>query len=127
MSKRKHDRIVGRFTPMPHWLIEHPAYRAASYIARALLVDVSVQYMGSNNGSLVVCEKALKPLGWNSNASITKAKRELVELGLLIETRRGARPNRAAWYAMAWNSLDVTDGLDIDPRSYMRLTARLRN
>jgi hypothetical protein len=113
-----------RFVGVPFWVMNHPSFRAASHRSRALLLDVLLQYNGRNNGSLVICDKALKPLGWNSRDGLTKAKRELVELGLLVETRQGAKPNRAAWYALSWRQLDVKDGLDINARSYVTLGAR---
>lgn len=121
---KKTENSLGRFVGLPHWVMHHAAFREASHRARALLLDVALQYTGSNNGKLVVCEKAMKPLGWNSKDGLTKAKRELVELGLLVETRRGAKPNRAAWYALSWRPLDVKDGLDISVRSYVTLAAR---
>ncbi|NML99647.1 hypothetical protein HHL24_17105 [Paraburkholderia sp. RP-4-7] len=113
-----------RFVGVPFWVMNHPSFRAASHRSRALLLDVLLQYNGRNNGSLVICDKALKPLGWNSRDGLTKAKRELVELGLLVETRQGAKPNRAAWYALSWRQLDVKDGLDISVRSYVTLAAQ---
>jgi hypothetical protein len=113
-----------RFLGIPHWVMRHPAVRAASYRARALLFDVALQFNGHNNGSLVVCDKALKPLGWNSRDGLCKAKQELLALGLLVETRRGARPNKAAWFALGWRKLDIVDGFDINPRSYVTLGAR---
>ena len=123
MKERK-NKGSERFVGLPHWVMHHPAFREASHRARALLLDVALQYNGSNNGKMVVCDKALKPLGWNSRDGLTKAKRELVELGLLVETRQGAKPNRAAWYALSWRPLDVKDGLDINARSYVTLAAR---
>jgi hypothetical protein len=123
MKERK-AKGTDRFVGIPFWVMNHASFRAASHRARSLLLDVLLQYNGRNNGSLVVCDKALKPLGWNSNDGITKAKRELMELGLLVETRRGAKPNRASWYALGWRQLDVKEGLDIDPRKYVNLASR---
>lgn len=125
MKRSKKDNgMGGRFVGLPHWVMLHPSYREASHRARALLLDIALQYTGSNNGKLVVCDKALKPLGWNSRDGLTKSKRELIDLGLLIETRRGAKPNRAAWYALSWRPLDVKEGLDISVHSYVTLAAR---
>jgi hypothetical protein len=120
------DRRNGkeRFVGIPYWVMYDPAFRAASHRARALLFDVALQYNGKNNGKLVVCDKAMKPLGWKSKDGLQKARQELLGLGLLIETRRGARPSKAAWYALGWRPLEVTDGLDITPRSYVPLGAR---
>lgn len=57
-------------------------------------------------------------MGWKSNDVVTRALRELKEAGLLIETRMGMRPNRAAWFALGWYALDAKDGLDIDAATY---------
>jgi hypothetical protein len=43
---------------------------------------------------------------------LTKAKRELLETELIFETIKGARPNRASWYALTWQTLDKLDKLD---------------
>jgi hypothetical protein len=102
----------------------HPAFRAASARARALLFDVAMQYNGRNNGRLVAAAKALRPLGWRSDDGIQKAKTELLALGLLVETRKGAKPNRAAWYALSWRPLDSAEGFDLDPRAYVALATR---
>ena len=114
----------GRFVGIPHWVLLDESYRAASDRARSLLLDVAMQYSGHNNGKLVVCAKALKPLGWRSADGIQKAKTELLALGLLIETRKGARPNKASWFALGWRPLEVKDGIDITVNSYVTLAMR---
>lgn len=103
---------------LPFVVLRSPGYRDASHTARSLLIDICAQFNGTNNGKLVACASYLKPLGWTSNDTITRGLRELIECGLLVETRKGMRPNRAAWFAFSWNRLDVTDGLDIDPKCY---------
>jgi hypothetical protein len=110
---------------LPFVVLDSPGYRAIGHIARSLLLDIARQYTGHNNGKLVACAKYLKPKGWSSNATITKALRELVAVNLLIETRKGARPNKAAWFALGWLQLDVAEGLDIDPKAYR--TGRYQN
>jgi hypothetical protein len=35
----------------------------------------------------------------------TRCVRELTEAGLLVRTRLGARPNRAAWFGVGWMGL----------------------
>ena len=109
-------RDGGRFVALPHVVIDSPSHRALNHAARSLLVDIARQYTGRNNGKLVACNKALKPLGWTSHQSVTRALQELIEAKLLTETRKGARPNRAAWFALGFIRLEVTDGLDIDPK-----------
>lgn len=115
-SKAKRDG--SQYTALPHVVIDSPSYRALGYAARALLIDIARQYTGSNNGRLVACDKYLKPMGWNSHDTVSRALVAIKDAGLLIETRMGGRPNRAAWFALGWYALDVSDGLDIEPKDY---------
>ena len=115
-SKDKRDG--DRYLALPHVVIDSLSFRELGYPARSLLIDIARQYTGSNNGRLVACAKYLKPLGWNSNSTVTRALMELKAAGLLIETRMGMRPNRAAWFALGWYQLDATSGMDIDPRTF---------
>lgn len=113
---------LGRFTALPHNVIHSQQYRALGYAARALLFDIAAQYNQSNNGKLVCCGKYLEPLNWVSNDTIARALKELKQHGLMIETRKGKKPpySRAAWFAITWFSLDVREGLDIDPNHYRK-------
>jgi hypothetical protein len=115
-SKAKRDGH--QYLALPHIVIDSPSYRELGYPARALLIDIARQYTGTNNGRLVACAKYLKPMGWNSNDTVSRALAELKAAGLLIETRMGMRPNRAAWFALGWYELDASVGMDIDPRTY---------
>ncbi|WP_049639222.1 hypothetical protein [Methylophilus sp. TWE2] len=126
-SKRKdakRGKIQGRFTALPHSVIMSMEYRALNHAACRLLIDIAAQYRGDNNGALVACSKYLKPLGWRSNDTITKALKELVQGGFLIMTRQGMRPplSRPSWYALGWLGLDITEGLDMNSRAYQRAT-----
>jgi hypothetical protein len=121
-AKDKRDGTT--FAALPLVVLQSPGYRAASHPARALLVDLAMQYRQNNNGKLIACAKYLGPLGWRSNDVIVRARRELIECCLIVETRKGARPNRAGWYALTWYDLDITEGLDIDPKLYERTFRR---
>lgn len=114
--------ISGRWTPLPHTVIHSQEYRGLSYPARSLLFDIAAQYNGKNNGSLVACTRYLKPLGWNSNDTISRALKQLNVSGILIQTRQGMRPpcSQAAWFSLGWFGLDITSGLDINPKKYQR-------
>jgi hypothetical protein len=115
------DRCDGTtFIRLPDVLIESPGYRRASFTARALLIDVALQYKGHNKGKLVACAKYLKPKGWSSNGTVLRALHELQDCGLIFETRKGARPNKAAWFALTWRDLNQVVGLDIDPKLFRR-------
>ncbi|AGW92083.1 hypothetical protein N234_18777 [Ralstonia pickettii DTP0602] len=119
---RVRKRSTERFIGIPHWVMQSAAYRSCPHPARSLLLDIVMQYNGRNNGSLVACDKYLKPLGWLSSDVIARAKDKLLKCGLLVETRKGQRPNKAAWYALGWRPLDVKDGMDINPRAYRTIS-----
>lgn len=126
MSKKafkgsKDKREAGRFVALPMTVIKSTAYRGLSYSARCLLTDIALQYNSSNNGRLVACNKFLKPLEWTSHSTITSGLKELIESGLLIQTRLGMRPNRAAWFALAWYDLDESAGLEVTKAQYLSL------
>ncbi len=57
------------------------------------------------NGRLLANSKTLLKRGWNSADTLTRAKRTLIDSGLLFETTKGHRPNKASWYALTWFAL----------------------
>ncbi|WP_186071178.1 hypothetical protein [Burkholderia gladioli] len=131
-SKFKSDakkRDGTRFAVVPFVVLESEAYVALSGSAVKLLMEFAFQYNGANNGNLYCTWDQMASRGWKSQTTLKAAKDELVRAGFLCETRKGARPNRAAWYALTWRELDVTEGLDITasafPRgAYLRVTAK---
>ena len=128
MSKARRDtkRDGGRFLALPHEVIDCVAYRGLGHVGRSLLIDIARQYNHHNNGKLTACMKYLRPLGWKSADTITRAKAELLASGLLIETRKGARPNKAAWYMLAWFDIDISEGMDSQPETYQRIRRAYR-
>lgn len=125
-SKEKRDG--GAFLSMPLAVLNSRAYIEASPHARMLLIDLFAQYRGDNNGDLSACWKFMKPRGWRSEATLAKAKRELIDLGLIAETRKGARPSKASLYAVTWCALDHCGGkLDMSPQSFPRGAYKLRD
>lgn len=119
-KRAQRDRDGTRFLAIPHVVLTSPGWRAAGHTARSLLLDIATQHTGSNNGRLVATGAYLEPLGWRSHDTITRALRELQACGLLLETRKGARPNRPAWFALTWCALGNVDGLEIDRSLYRR-------
>lgn len=122
----KDKRDGGRFITMPLAVLNSQAYRMASAHARMLLFDLYAQYQGNNNGDLCAAWKLMKPRGWRSEETLARAKKQLLDLGLIEETRQGARPNKASLYAVTWCDLDHCGGkLDITPRGFHRGKYRL--
>ena len=134
MAKRKpwkegrDKRDGGAFIALPMSVVTSRAFIEAGPHARSLLIDLYLQYRGDNNGDLSACWKFMRARGWRSETTLTKSKRELIELGLIVETRKGARPNKASLYAVTWCALDDCGGkLDISPAGFPRGAYRLRD
>lgn len=126
IKRRKVDRDGGQYIALPWVVMDSPAYLGLSHPARALLLELARQYKGNNNGRLVLCEKYLAPRGWKSADVINRAKRLLLDSGLIQETRKGQRPNKAAWFALTWQGMDWTPEMDI-PRNGFERRAYLQN
>ncbi len=117
----KEKRDGGAFITVPLSVLTSRAYTEATPYARMLLFDLFMQYRGSNNGDLCAAWKFMQPRGWRSPLTLQRAKQELIRLGLVVETRKGARPNKASLYAVTWCALDDCKGkLDISPAVFSR-------
>lgn len=124
----KQKQEGGAFLKLPKSVLTSRAYLDASPYARMLLIDLFIQYRGDNNGDLCAAWKLMRPRGWRSEATLMKAKRELLNLELIVETRMGARPNKASLYAVTWCSLDGCGGkLDMSPKGFPRGAYKLRD
>ena len=106
-------RDAGGFVALPWAVLDSPAYARLSHPARGLLLEFARQYVRDNNGRLLASLAHLSARGWKSRDVITRAKRELIEAGFVHETVKGARPNRASWYAITWYALDKLPGYDM--------------
>lgn len=118
--KAKAARDGSRFVALPHVVLDSQAFINLSGPAIRLLLDISRQYEGRNNGRLVACSKYLKTRGWTSEGTASRARKELEESKLIVETRKGMRPNRATWYAITWASIDWASDMDIPKGQFMR-------
>lgn len=121
-------RDGGAFVAIPLSVLNSQAYIDANPYARTLLFDLITQYRGNNNGDLCAAWRLMRPRGWRSPVTLNKAKQVLLELGLIVETRKGARPNKASLYALTWLALDDCNGkLDITTKAFPRGAYLRRN
>lgn len=111
---------AGAFVRLPCAVLNSSAYLDASPYARSLLLDLAVQYRGDNNGDLSGAWSFMVRRGWRSKETLTRAKRELMRLGLIVETRMGARPNKASLYALTWLALDEAPKLEMSAKDFQR-------
>ena len=114
--KVKGRRLTGRFVGLPHVVIKNKDYIELSYKSKALLIDLTLQYNGSNNGDLTVALAILRNRGWKRQATIGEAVKELLDANLIIRTREGQFRNphsRCALYAITWQPINDCNGKDL--------------
>ena len=123
-DKRDGDSHIG----VPHCVLNGAAYLSLNAHARMLLWDLAAQYRGDNNGDLCAAWKLMRLRGWKSEATLHKAKLNLQEASLIVETRKGARPNKCSLFALTWYALDECNGkLDISAQSFPRGEYKLKD
>lgn len=114
------ESIVGRYAPVPHVVLDSVAYQGASFSARALLMEIIRQHCGSNNGHMQLSMGWLRKRGWNSWDVLYRARAELLDRGLIIETRKGGLNNGPSRFALTWLDISNFSGLDLQANEYRR-------
>lgn len=99
---------------LPAALLEHDDMRQLSPRATKLLIDIGVQYNGYNNGDLCITRSVLIARGWSSNDQLMKAKRELLDRNLIMQTKLGGLGIGPSLFAFTWQPIQECGGkLDI--------------
>jgi hypothetical protein len=112
-KRKKQPKGEKCFINIPWEVLRSVAYIGLSLGARAMLIEFVLQFNGRNNGHLHAARSYLKNRGWKSNETIQRQTNELVDAGLIVQTRTGglnAGPHR---YAMTWRKIDDFKNLDI--------------
>ncbi len=120
MARLKHqpEKPSGTFAALPHSVLDSAAFAAASYPAKALLLEIVRQLNGRNNGHLQLSHPWLKSRGWNSRDVISRAKHELIGRGLIMLTKQGGFNCGASQYLVTWLPVSNFVGLDISKGTY---------
>lgn len=115
---RARERLKGRqnngwFFRMPVEVLESPNYCALSFKARALLFDLGSQFRGKNNGDLAAAWSLMRKRGWKSKDTLQRALRELIDAGMIEQTRQGGL-HCASLFAFTWLPIEECGGkLDV--------------
>lgn len=117
-SKKHLENFTGRFSRIPHAVLDSEAFMGLTDHGKALLFALMRQINGSNNGRLQLTNKWLSAHGWRSNAINKKAITELIERGLIVTTRLGGLNAGCNWYALTWLPISNFFGLDIASNTY---------
>jgi hypothetical protein len=82
--------------------------------ATKLVVDLARQYNGRNNGDLSAEWSRMCRRGWNSKGTLYQAIKDVLEAGLILQTRQGGRGIGVSLYALTWQPIDDCNGkLDV--------------
>jgi hypothetical protein len=102
---------------LPKVLIQSPNYRALSFVARVVLVEMLAQYNGKNNGDLSATRVMAKEWGIGSDNTLRQALRDLEVSGWIVQTRSSLfskHGSRCALYAVSWKPIDECPGKSLD-------------
>ncbi len=117
VRNEKRRRNMGRqttqpFLSLPHNVLDHDSFRTLSPRATKLLIDIAAQYRGCNNGDLCAPLSVMRKRGWKSNDQLFKARKELLDRGLILTSRQGGL-NKCSLFALTWFQIDDSkDKLD---------------
>ena len=123
MARRKEKRpesVSGGYSAIPWVVLDSVSFMGASDKAKSLLFALMRQHNGSNNGRLHLAKGWLNKHGWKYDTGNLNARNELIERGLIVQTKYGGLNMGAHFFALTW--LDITNyvGLDIEPRGYRK-------
>lgn len=114
------ESIVGGYGAIPWIVMDSLSFKGASDKAKALLFALMRQHSGSNNGRLHLAKKWLNNQGWTCDENNRKARNELIERGLIVQTKWGGLNMGANLFALTWHDISNYVGLDISAKSYAR-------
>ena len=115
-------RESGGYVALSFVVIRSQSFTRLSAYAVKLLTDLLAQYKGDNNGDLCAAWTVMRPRGWKSKDTLSKALKELRAGGWLEVTRQGGR-HMATLYAVTFYAIDDCKGkLDVRATSSPRGT-----
>lgn len=117
-TKKPPESVNGAYTAVPHKLLDSAAFIGATDRARSLLFALIRQHNGINNGRFQLTDKWLAEHGWPSKELNAKARAELIERDLIVQTRRGGLNSGCNWYALTWLPISNFTGLEISAASF---------
>lgn len=114
------ESISGGYGAIPWAVLDSVSFKGASDKAKALLLALMRQHNGNNNGRLHLAKKWLYNQGWTCHENNSKARKELIERGLIVQTKCGGLNMGPDLFALTWYDISNYVGLDISAKSYSR-------
>lgn len=114
------EKVTGGFSAFPHSVFDSASFAGASDKAKALLLALVRQLNGRNNGHLQLTTKWLKSAGYTCPENNIKSRKELIERGLIVQTKFGGLNMGADLFAVTWLSISNTVNLDITQAGFIQ-------
>lgn len=105
------------FVMLDRAMLSSPGFRALSFAAQAVLLQLMAQYNGRNNGDLSATRTMAKEWGIASDNTLRRALSELEEGGWILQTRSSVFSRdgaRCALYAVGWLPIHECPGKDLE-------------
>ena len=110
MGKSKNKWTDDPFVKLPHPILKSNAYKSLGAWDRTLLIELILQYNGSNNGDLSAPYSFMKTRGFNSSGTLSKASKALEKKGLIEITKfprkTGTNFEMTKLVALTWLPID---------------------
>lgn len=119
-KQNRPESISGRYAAIPWLVLDSVSFIGASDKAKALLFALMRQHSGNNNGHLHLTKSWLAKQGYTCPASNIKTRNELIERGLIVQTKWGGLNMGADLFALTWYDITNYVGLDISAKGYSR-------
>lgn len=123
-QRQKGRRSSGTFAAIPHAVLDSQAFLSLTTAAVKLLLDLIRQFDGKNNGNLAITYSQMQHRGWKSTSTLSRAKDQLLQHGLIEKTRQGGLAQGrkiCSLFAITWLPVDRIEDrkgrhiLDIPP------------
>lgn len=114
------ESISGGYAAIPWTVLDSNSFKGASEKAKALLFALMRQHNGINNGHLHLAKDWLYKQGWTCHENNSKARNELIDRGLIVQTKWGGLNMGANQFALTWYDITNYVGLDITAKGYSR-------
>ena len=127
-SKKSRPEIIsGGYGAIPWRVIDSASFKGATDKAKALLFALMRQHDGFNNGHLHLAKRWLYNQGWTCHENNSKARNELIDRGLVVQTKWGGLNMGPDLFALTWYDISNYVGLDITSKSYAKGAYQLCN
>ncbi len=105
LVKAKGRRDAGNFLRVPSAVLDSHNFRALTFKAKALILDIGARYNGHNNGDLAAPWSWMRERNWRSKDTLQRALVELRHFGMIEVTRQGGL-HGPTLYAFTWLPID---------------------